>query len=84
MIYMEITEMFTKQIVLKGTPSKDASYPENVESVQIIPFLGVVWLFYEYLQIMQQRYSFALNWSSSACSHVGSLSTTEEQKIAGL
>ena len=38
-----------KEKILKGTPSKDVSWPENTENEQIFPFAGFVQLFYQYL-----------------------------------
>ena len=55
------------------TPSKDASWIENVENMQIFP-LG---------RFINQKYPLALYLSFSGCSHVGSLFTSEEQKKVG-
>ena len=60
---------------LKGTPSKDVSWPENV---QVLPPSGFVWLFLSIF--MLQKYFFASNWRSTGCSQVGLLFLNEEQQ----
>ena len=34
--------------ILKGTPTKDTGWPENVEAMQMFPLAHFVWLFYQY------------------------------------
>ena len=64
---------------LKGTKGKDTSWPDNAENVQIVPFVGVIQLFYQYF-FLQSSYSCSTNISlcklhSRNCSI--NISTTE-------
>ena len=59
---------------LKGVPSEGGSWHENVESMQIVSFQCLVWLFYQYLQAYNRSTFLASNLGSSANSGpVGSL-----------
>ena len=41
----EISSQFPAHMPLKGTPGKDASWPENAETMPTLPPAGFVWLF---------------------------------------
>lgn len=67
---------------LKGIQKEDANYPQKVGNVQIPG--GICKLPNGSLSIlMQQKYFWASNLTSSGRSHVGSLFTSEEKKKAG-
>ena len=77
----KIWDIFKSHYVLKGKPSKDTNWPENIQNVQMFSFilcrLHPVNI-YAYL-----FFFFALNLSSSWCSHVGLLFTNKEQEKVG-
>ena len=71
-------------LCLKGTLSKDASWPQNVENmlkkkIHLQASYGCLSIF-----IQTQVLMFASNLSSSGGSHFGMLSTNEEQNSVGL
>ena len=66
-------------VISEGTQSEDASWPENVENAQIVSFPGLVRMFYQYIYAT----FFLLPNLTLGRSHIGSLFTTEEQKMVG-
>lgn len=82
--FSSMCESLNILMLLKGTPSKDGSWPETVENVQIFSthrFRKVVLSMFR-----QQKHinNFLFqNLSSSGCSHDGSLFSNEEEKKVG-
>jgi len=70
-------------LYLKGTPSKEASWPQTEITCKNLHLENFVWLFYQYL-CNRNTFAFApTDFESSGRNHVGSLYADEEQTKGG-